>query len=51
MGLEENKLDIETLENIKNGKITRNFFDFQHIIGKGGFGKVRLNYIIIDLSI
>ena len=47
MGQEEHKIGIETLENIKNGKITRNFFDFQHIIGKGGFGKVSLNKIIL----
>ena len=51
MGQEEHKIGIETLENIKNGKITRNFFDFQHIIGKGGFGKVSLNKIIFVLYI
>ena len=29
-----------------NMKINRNFFDFQYIIGKGGFGKViKINYI------
>ena len=28
-------------------KISRNFFDFQYIIGKGGFGKVNKEYNII----
>ena len=30
----------EIVENYPSGKINRNFFDFQYIIGKGGFGKV-----------
>ena len=50
MGQEEHKLGLETLKNIKNGKITRHFFDFQYIIGKGGFRKVSLNKIIIFYS-
>ena len=25
-------------------KITRNYFDFQYVIGKGGFGKVNTKY-------
>jgi hypothetical protein len=29
-------------ENYKRGLLTRNFFDFQYVIGKGGFGKVSL---------
>jgi hypothetical protein len=41
MGQEEHKLDIGGLENLKSGIITRNYFDFQYIIGKGGFGKVK----------
>ena len=44
MGQEEHKLSLEALELYKSGKINRNFFDFQYVIGKGGFGKVRLNY-------
>ena len=40
MGQDEHKLDVGTVKTIKNGKINRNFFDFQYIIGKGGFGKV-----------
>ena len=31
----------------KKEKIYRNFFDFQYIIGKGGFGKVNKEYNII----
>ena len=27
-------------ENENSEEITRNFFDFQYVIGKGGFGKV-----------
>ena len=27
-------------------KITRNFFDFQYVIGKGGFGKVIIKIFI-----
>ena len=26
--------------NYRNEKISRNLFDFQYVIGKGGFGKV-----------
>ena len=32
-------------ENNRIEKISRNFFDFQYVIGKGGFGKVTLNNI------
>ena len=39
MGQDE-QLSRATNENYPNGKINRNFFDFQYIIGKGGFGKV-----------
>ena len=49
MGQDEHQLNMGTmgtLENYANGKINRNFFDFQYIIGKGGFGKVIHNYII-----
>jgi hypothetical protein len=28
-------------------KISRNFFDFQYVIGKGGFGKVNIKYLYI----
>ena len=41
MGQDEHKLDVGVLQNINNGIITRNYFDFQFIIGKGGFGKVK----------
>ena len=27
-------------------KISRNFFDFQYVIGKGGFGKVNIKIFI-----
>ena len=33
------------LENFKYGKISRNYFDFLYVIGKGGFGKVTKNFI------
>ncbi len=26
-------------------KISRNFFDFQYVIGKGGFGKVNIKHL------
>ena len=39
MGQEE--LQNEYSKN-RTEKITRNFFDFQYVIGKGGFGKVSL---------
>ena len=46
MGQEEHQLSISNNENYPNNKINRNFFDFQYIIGKGGFGKViKINYI------
>ena len=50
MGQEE--LQNEYSKN-RTEKITRNFFDFQYVIGKGGFGKVCLNnnksiYFIIN---
>ncbi len=47
MGQDEHKIGLATLEDMKTGKITRNYFDFQYIIGKGGFGKVRYNKIKI----
>ena len=43
MGQEEHQLYMVSTENHSNGKINRNFFDFQYIIGKGGFGKVNNN--------
>ena len=47
MGQEEHQLSRAYNENSSNGKINRNFFDFQYIIGKGGFGKVtNKNHII-----
>ena len=46
MGQEEQQLSMATNDNYSNMKISRNFFDFQYIIGKGGFGKViKINYI------
>jgi len=27
-------------ENLDIGKLSRNYFDFQYVIGKGGFSKV-----------
>ena len=49
MGQEEHKLGLGALEIYKTGKINRNFFDFQYVIGKGGFGKVssKTNHNII----
>ena len=47
MGQEE--AQSESSEN-KLEKISRNFFDFQYVIGKGGFGKV-INYKIYNLYI
>ena len=44
MGQEEDQN--EYIEN-KIEKISRNFFDFQYVIGKGGFGKVNKIYNII----
>ena len=40
LGQEEHQLYMVSSENYSNIKINRNFFDFQYIIGKGGFGKV-----------
>jgi hypothetical protein len=42
MGQEELQFNDEDDENYKRGLLTRNFFDFQYVIGKGGFGKVSL---------
>ena len=42
MGQEELQFNDETDEYYKRGNLTRNFFDFQYVIGKGGFGKVSL---------
>jgi hypothetical protein len=39
MGQEEVKL---ALSNKQSDKLTRNYFDFKYVIGKGGFGKVRI---------
>jgi hypothetical protein len=38
MGQEESKFVLGDLANLD--KISRNFFEFQYVIGKGGFGKV-----------
>ena len=38
MGQDEARL---ALSNKPFDKITRNYFDFQYVIGKGGFGKVK----------
>ena len=32
--------------NQQNNKISRNYFDFLYVIGKGGFGKVTRKHII-----
>ena len=42
MGQEELQFNDEIDEYYKKGNLTRNFFDFQYVIGKGGFGKVSL---------
>ena len=42
MGQKELQLNDEIDEYYKRGNLTRNFFDFQYVIGKGGFGKVSL---------
>ena len=50
MGQEEQQLSMATNDNYSNMKINRNFFDFQYIIGKGGFGKVTHKlYLIFNL--
>ena len=54
MGQEEHQLYMLSTENYSNIKINRNFFEFQYIIGKGGFGKVNnkfYNIILFILSI
>jgi hypothetical protein len=38
MGQDEARI---ALSNKPLEKLTRNFFDFQYVIGKGGFGKVK----------
>jgi len=38
MGQEEVK---HALSNKQTDKLTRNYFEFKYVIGKGGFGKVR----------
>ena len=48
MGQEETRM---MLSNKPIEKITRNFFDFQYVIGKGGFGKVKKIYNIIIIII
>ena len=40
MGQEESQSDLS--EKNYSDKISRNFFDFQYVIGKGGFGKVNI---------
>ena len=41
MGQEETRL---ALLNKETNKITRNNFNFQYVIGKGGFSKVSITY-------
>jgi len=52
MGQEEQQHYLNSSDNYSNLKINRNFFDFQYIIGKGGFGKVtnKLYNIILLLN-
>ena len=45
MGQEESQYDY--LDN-RTDKISRNLFDFQYVIGKGGFGKVNNNIYNIN---
>jgi hypothetical protein len=48
MGQEEGQFDyIDNRAEI----ISRNLFDFQYVIGKGGFGKVNNNIYIIQIKI
>jgi hypothetical protein len=50
MGQEEQLISMITTDNYSSGKINRHFFDFQYIIGKGGFGKVTHKlYLIFNL--
>jgi hypothetical protein len=52
MGQEEGQLSRGNNEIYQsNGKINRHFFEFQYIIGKGGFGKVNNKSHIIYYSI
>ena len=51
MGQEEHQLYMVSSENYSNIKINRHFFEFQYIIGKGGFGKVNNKSHIIYYSI
>ena len=51
MGQEEQQHYLNSSDNYSNLKINRNFFDFQYIIGKGGFGKVNNKSHIIYYSI
>ena len=37
MGVEESAI---ALKDIAVNKVNRNFFEFQYVVGKGGFGKV-----------
>jgi hypothetical protein len=51
MRQEEHLLSMATPGNYTNIKINRNFFEFQYIIGKGGFGKViNILYNIIYIN-
>ena len=46
MGQEEGQLSRAGDEIYQTkGKINRHFFEFQYVVGKGGFGKVTNNYI------
>ena len=46
MGVEESAI---ALKDIAVNKVNRNFFEFQYVVGKGGFGKVYfyLYYVLI----
>ena len=46
MGQEEGQLSRAGDETYQTkGKINRHFFEFQYVVGKGGFGKVTNKYI------
>ena len=47
MGQEEVQYSFQ--ENNYLDKITRNYFDFQYVIGKGGFGKVNPKYSLYNI--
>ena len=49
MGQEEQFMSMITTDNFSSRKINRHFFDFQYIIGKGGFGKV-INILLNNKS-